>query len=149
MRAVVQRVDCARVLVAGEQVGHIEAGLLVYLGVAAVDGEADAEAMAHKIRYLRVFTDETGRMTRDVVERGGSVLVVSNFTLLGDARKGRRPDLAAAAAPDAAAALYERVCDRLRALDVRVETGRFREMMRVEAVNDGPINVLIDSKKAF
>lgn len=134
----------------GEDVaGRIDAGLLVYVGIAREDGEADVEYVAHKIRHLRIFPDADGRMNRDVIEASGAALVISNFSLLGDARKGRRPDYTGAASPERALELFEQVCMRLRTLGVRVETGRFREMMLVTSVNDGPINVLIDSGRAF
>jgi D-tyrosyl-tRNA(Tyr) deacylase len=149
MRAVIQRVGRASVSIGGDVVGRIDAGLLVYLGVGRGDADADADYIAQKVRHLRVFQDENGRMNRDVVEAGGAVLVISNFTLYGDARKGRRPDYTSAADPERAADLYDKACQSIRGLGVRVETGRFRETMHVEAVNDGPINVLLDSKRAF
>ena len=149
MRAVIQRVRRAGVTVGDEVVGRIDRGLLVYLGVAEGDGEQDLKYIADKVRYIRIFRDDQGKLNRDVVQAEGAVLVVSNFTLLGDVRKGRRPAFTASAAPDAANELYERLCTHLRSFDLEVRTGRFREMMAVEAVNDGPINVLVDSKRLF
>ena len=149
MRAVVQRVLSAGVSVDGEAVGRIGRGLLVYLGVSRDDGQVDAEWMAHKIRHLRVFPDDAGKMNRDVAEVGGQLLVVSNFTLMGDARKGRRPEYTAAAEPAAANDLYEKTCELMAGQGLSVAKGRFREMMKVESVNDGPINVLLDSRRAF
>ena len=149
MRAVVQRISRATVTVAGEAVGRIAHGLLVYVGIGDDDGAEDVEHVANKIRYLRIFEDDDGKMNRDVVEAGGAVLIVSNFTLLGDTRKGRRPAFAAAAEPATANKLYEQLCARLRALGLDVQTGRFRERMAVESINDGPINILVDSKRLF
>ncbi|MFQ5411865.1 MAG: D-aminoacyl-tRNA deacylase [Phycisphaerae bacterium] len=149
MRAVVQRVGRASVTIAGEVIARIDAGVLVYLGVARDDHEEDATYLANKIRHLRVFRDAEGKMNLDVAEAGGCVLVVSNFTLLGDARKGRRPAYTAAAEPAAANTLYEVFCERLRQAGLTVRTGRFRESMLVQAVNDGPINILLDSGKRF
>lgn len=149
MRAVVQRVRRARVIVGDEVVGEIGAGLLVYVAVSRHDNESDVDYLARKVRHLRVFTDEAGKMNLDVVEGGGAVLVVSNFSLLGDARKGRRPAYSEAADPDTAAGFYHRLCEKLRTLGLTVETGRFREMMSVEATNDGPINVLLDSGRSL
>lgn len=149
MRALVQRVSSASVTIDGAIVGRIDRGLLVYLGVGHGDGEAEVEFMANKIRYLRIFEDDEGKMNRDVSEAGGDVLVVSSFSLYGDARKGRRPAFTDAAAPDLANRLYEHLCERLRALGVRVDTGRFQQTMAVASVNDGPINMLIDSRKEF
>ncbi len=149
MRAVIQRVSRARVTIGGEDVGAIGPGLLAYVGVAEGDDEADGAYIADKIRHLRVFKDAAGKMNLDVAAVGGAVLVVSNFTLLGDARKGRRPAFTAAAEPTIANDLYEKLCDRLRAAGIEVRTGRFQEMMAVEAVNDGPINILVDSRRQF
>jgi D-tyrosyl-tRNA(Tyr) deacylase len=149
MRAVVQRVSSAHVTVGDAEVGRIGAGLLVYLGAGAEDADRDAEWMAGKIAGLRVFPDEQGRMARDVTETGGTVLVVSQFTLYGDVRKGRRPSFDAAAEPARAEALYEATCTHLRARGLGVETGRFRAMMGVHCVVDGPVTILIDSEKRF
>lgn len=145
MRALIQRVAGASVTIDEQVVGRIGAGLLVYLGVAEADGDADLEYIASKTRHVRVFPDDQGRMNLDVAQAGGAVLVVSNFTLLADVRKGRRPAFVRAAPPERANALYERLCERLRALGLEVRTGRFRERMRVEAINEGPVNLLVDS----
>jgi D-tyrosyl-tRNA(Tyr) deacylase len=149
MRAVVQRVESAAILVEGEEVGRINTGLLVYVGVGKDDQPDDVETLAAKIRGLRIFPDAGGKMNLDVVQAGGGVLVVSNFTLCGDARAGRRPDFTAAAPPEGAEPLYEQLVLRLRELGVTVATGRFRAMMKIQAVGDGPINILLDSKKQF
>ena len=149
MRAVVQRVSSASVSVAGRATGSIERGYVVLLGVGSQDGAADVEYVASKIRDLRVFPDDAGKMNRDVAEAGGAVLLVSQFTLLGDVRGGRRPSFIHAAPPELANALYEGVAAALRARGLRVETGEFRAHMDVALVNDGPVTILIDSKKAF
>ena len=124
-------------------------GLLVLLGVAEDDTEADAGYLAEKISGLRIFEDEAGKMNLGVTEIGGSMLVVSQFTLFGDVRRGKRPSFDAAARPERAKALYEHFVERTRALGVRCETGRFQEMMDVELVNSGPVTILLDSKKLF
>lgn len=149
MRAVVQRVSSARVEVDGAEVARVDAGLLVYLGVAPGDGDVDANYVVEKVRFLRIFADAEHKLNLDVVQAGGSVLVVSAFTLQADARKGRRPSFESAADPDKARTLYVSVCDKLAGTGVRVERGTFRAMMRVHSVNDGPICVLLDSKKLF
>jgi D-aminoacyl-tRNA deacylase len=149
MRAVVQRVREAHVEVEGTRVGAIGAGLLVLLGVGRDDGPSDTEYVASKVRDLRVFEDEHGRMNRSVVEVGGAVLLVSQFTLQADCRKGRRPSFDEAAAPGLAEPLYEEVAARLRAGGLRVETGRFQAHMLVSLVNDGPVTVLLDSRRLF
>jgi D-tyrosyl-tRNA(Tyr) deacylase len=149
VRAVVQRVRRASVTVAGTITGQIAAGLLVFVGVASDDGPADVEYIVNKTRELRIFPDEHGRMNRSVVESGGAVLVVSQFTLQGDCRKGRRPSFDAAAPGPLARALYEDVVRRLRDTDLEVGTGVFQADMDVELVNDGPVTLLLDSKKAF
>ncbi len=149
MRAVVQRVTEASVEVDGRCVGRIERGLVVLPGVAVADGLADVEWVAGKVRDLRVFEDEAGRMNRSIVGAGGAVLLVSQFTLLGDCRKGRRPSFDAAAPPERAAALYEDVARRLRADGLRVETGQFGARMQVRLVNDGPVTLLVDSARVF
>jgi D-tyrosyl-tRNA(Tyr) deacylase len=149
MRMVVQRVTRAAVRVGGEIAGEIGRGLLVLLGVAAGDGEAEARWCADKVAGLRVFEDAAGKMNRAVAEVGGAVLVVSQFTLLGDARKGNRPSFTAAAPPEAANALYERTCALLRERGLSVATGVFRAEMQVELVNDGPVTILLDSAKLF
>lgn len=149
MRAVVQRVQEALVEVEGRTTGRIHAGLLVFLGVGEGDTEKDCAYVAEKVAHLRVFPDENGMMNRSVVDHGGSVLVVSQFTLLGDCRKGRRPSFAHAAAPEEARSLYEEFVRLLRVKGLPVETGEFQEMMAVSLVNDGPVTLLIDSAKAF
>lgn len=149
MRAVVQRVSSARVEVEGRPVGEIGSGLLVFLGVAAEDDEKDVEWMVAKVAELRVFEDEAGKMNRAVEEAGGALLVVSQFTLLGDCRKGRRPSFDAAAPPERAEALYMRFVELARARGLGVETGVFRAYMAVSLVNDGPVTLLLDSRKAF
>jgi D-tyrosyl-tRNA(Tyr) deacylase len=150
MRAVVQRVTGARVRVGDHVAGEIGPGLLVLLGIARTDGPDDVRYVAGKIRDARVFEGEGGKlMDRSVVETGGAVLVVSQFTLYGDMRKGRRPSFDAAAAPDAARALYEDLVRELRAVPLPVATGEFQAMMRVELVNDGPVTILIDSAREF
>lgn len=146
MKAIVQRVSEARVEVGDEIVGEIEKGLLIYVGVRAEDVEADAEFLARKVRYLRIFPDADDKMNLDVNDVGGAVLIVSNFTLYGDARKGRRPSYAGAAAPDKADALYQYFCEMLLAEGLRVERGRFQASMRVTAVNAGPINLILKSE---
>jgi D-tyrosyl-tRNA(Tyr) deacylase len=149
MRAVVQRVSRAKVTVAGEITGEIGRGMLVLLGVGHEDTEAGAEYLAEKIVGLRIFEDDAGKMNRSVAEVGGAVLAVSQFTLYGDVRKGKRPSFDGAARPEMARTLYERFVSRVRASGLRCETGRFQEMMEVELVNDGPVTILLDSEKLF
>lgn len=149
MRALVQRVTRARVTVAERTTGEIAAGLLVLLGATHADGEGEARWLAGKVAGLRVFADEAGKMNRDVREAGGACLVVPQFTLYGEARHGRRPDFVAAAGPEQAEPLYERFCAELAAAGVRVARGVFRAHMQVELVNDGPVTILVDTKKAF
>jgi len=152
MRAVVQRVSSAAVTVDARTVGAIGHGLLVFVGVEREDGPPDAEYLASKIRELRVFEDpeESSRhMNRSVQEVGGSVLVVSQFTLAGDCRKGRRPSFDEAAAPQIAKPLYEEVVRTLQASGLTVATGEFQAMMQVSLVNDGPVTLLLDSKRRF
>lgn len=149
MRAVVQRVSSASVHVDGRLVGAIERGLVVLLGVGSQDGAPDVEYVAGKIRDLRIFPDDAGKMNRDVGDAGGAVLLVSQFTLFGDVRNGRRPSFIDAAPPELARALYEGVAAAIRARGVRVETGEFRAHMDVSLVNDGPVTILLDSKRAF
>jgi D-tyrosyl-tRNA(Tyr) deacylase len=148
VRAVVQRVTRATVSVDDRVVGEIASGLLVFVGIAADDGPADLEYIASKVRELRIFPDDAGRMNRSLRETGGGLLVVSQFTLAGDARKGRRPSFDAAAAPDVARPIFERLLIRLRA-DGPVETGEFQAHMEVALVNDGPVTLLLDSKRMF
>ncbi len=149
MRAVVQRVTSARVTVDDRVIGEIEAGLLVLVGVEEGDGPADVHYIASKTRDLRIFADQAGRMNLSVLDRQGGVLVVSQFTLSGDARNGRRPSFASAAQPQIAKALYEDVVRELKTSGLRVETGEFQAMMRVALVNDGPVTILLDSRKTF
>ena len=149
MRIVVQRVLEASVDVEGAVVGRIGQGLLVLLGVGRADGPADVEYIAGKIRDLRVFEGEDGKMNKSVGEVGGSVLLVSQFTLYGDVRKGRRPSFDAAAPPDVGRALYEDVVRAVRQAGLAVETGVFQAMMRVHLVNDGPVTIVLDSSRAF
>lgn len=149
MRAVVQRVKQASVAVNGEVVGSIGAGLLVFVGVAREDTEAAADYLADKVAGLRVFEDGEGKMNRAVGESGGAVLVVSQFTLYGDVRRGKRPSFDRAAPPAEARRLYEYFVERLRAFGLRCETGRFQEMMDVTLVNDGPVTILLDSGKTI
>ena len=149
MRAVVQRVSRAKVTVAGEISGEIGRGLLVLLGVGHADTEASADYLADKIVGLRIFEDEAGKMNRSVAEVGGAVLAVSQFTLYGNVRKGKRPSFDDAARPEVARSLYERFVNRIREAGLRCETGRFQEMMEVELVNDGPVTILLDSEKIF
>ena len=149
MRAVVQRVRRASVTVDGTVTGRIAAGLLVFVGVASDDGPADVEYIVNKTRELRIFPDEHGRMNRSVVESGGGVLVVSQFTLQADCRKGRRPSFDGAAPGPLAKALYEDVVRRLRDSGLEVGTGVFQADMDVELVNNGPVTMLLDSRKSF
>jgi D-tyrosyl-tRNA(Tyr) deacylase len=149
MRAVVQRVSRASVKVGGELAGEIGKGLLVLLGVAREDSEADADYLAEKVAGLRIFEDDAGKMNLNVMDAGGEVLAVSQFTLLGDVRRGKRPSFDAAARQEGAKELYEYFVERVRGLGLRCETGRFQEMMEVELVNTGPVTILLDSKKAF
>lgn len=149
MRSVVQRVLSASVDVEGETVGKIEKGLLVLLGVEKGDTEKDAAYMGDKLLKLRIFEDEQGKMNLSVKDVGGAVLMVSQFTLLGDARGQNRPGFIRAAAPEEAERLYEAVCDRIRAGGLSVETGRFRTHMEVSLINDGPVTILLDSNKQF
>ncbi|HEX7088012.1 MAG TPA: D-aminoacyl-tRNA deacylase [Vicinamibacterales bacterium] len=149
MRAVIQRVSAAQVTVGSRLVGRIDRGILLLVGVEKGDGPDDVAFIAGKTRDLRIFPDEEGRMNRSVAEAGGAVLVVSQFTLCGDARKGRRPSFDAAAPPDVARALYEALVERLRADGLPVETGEFQAMMAVSLVNDGPVTLLLDSRRRF
>lgn len=148
MRAVVQRVTESSVTIDGEIVGSIQKGLCVLLGVSTEDTEADADYISDKLIGLRIFDDENGVPNKSVLDVGGSILLISQFTLLGDARKGRRPSYIDAARPEQAIQLYERCIERLRAA-VPVETGRFGADMQVSILNDGPFTILLDSKKGF
>lgn len=149
MRAVVQRVSRAEVRVGGRTAGRISRGFAVLLGVAKDDREEDARLLADKVAALRVFEDAEGKMNLALAEVGGAVLVVSQFTLLGDSRKGNRPSFVDAAGPEAANALYERFCALVREKGLPVETGVFRATMEVELVNDGPVTILLDSRRLF
>jgi len=149
VRAVIQRVSRACVHVGAETVGEIGPGLLALVGVAADDGPSDIAYIAGKIRDLRIFEDEHGKMNRAVGETGGAVLLVSQFTLFGDARKGRRPSFDRAAPADDGRVLFDAVVADLRAAGVTVETGTYRAHMRVELVNDGPVTILVDSRREF
>jgi len=149
MRAVVQRVSRARVTVNGETTGEIGLGLLVLLGVGSGDTRAAADYLVEKAIGLRIFEDAGGKMNLSVAEVGGALLVVSQFTLYGDARRGRRPSFDAAAPPEQARELYEYFVEKVRAAGLRAETGRFQEMMQVELVNEGPVTILLDSGKGF
>jgi D-aminoacyl-tRNA deacylase len=149
MRAVLQRVTRASVRVDGEIVGQISTGWLVLLGVAKGDTDGDADRLAEKVVGLRAFEDDAGKMNRSVVEIAGAMLVVSQFTLLGDCRGGRRPSFTEAAEPAEAERLYLRFAERVAEAGVSVATGVFRAMMQVDLVNDGPVTLLLDSRKAF
>jgi D-tyrosyl-tRNA(Tyr) deacylase len=149
MRTVIQRVSRAQVAVNGEIIGKIGRGLLVLLAVAKTDTESDADYLADKIIGLRIFEDEEGKMNRAVAEIGGGILLVSQFTLYGDVRRGKRPSFDAAATPERARQLYEYTTERIRAAGIPCETGRFQEMMQVELVNEGPVTILLDSAKTF
>jgi D-aminoacyl-tRNA deacylase len=149
LRAVVQRVSRARVSVGEEIVGKIGPGLLVLLGIAKTDTPADAEYLAAKITGLRIFEDENGKMNLSLAETHGSVLAVSQFTLYGDVRKGKRPSFDEAAPPELARELYEYFVAKIRETDITCETGRFQTMMQVELVNDGPVTILLDSAREF
>lgn len=149
MRAVIQRVSRAKVTVNGEVTGEIGRGLMVLLGVAAEDTRNDADYLAEKTIGLRIFEDDGGKMNLSVVDAGGALLVVSQFTLYGDVRRGKRPSFDGAAPPQQARELYEYFVEKIRAAGLRCETGRFQEMMQVELVNQGPVTILLDSKKTF
>jgi len=149
MRAVIQRVSQASVVSGGRECGATSTGLLVYLGVDRDDMEADVHFLADKIRYLRVFSDESGKLNLDVVQVGGRVLVVSAFTVIGDARRGRRPSFDKAAARDRAVVFYELFCERLAGLGVSVQRGCFGDDMQVQSVNAGPLCILMESRRAF
>ncbi|HVP30747.1 MAG TPA: D-aminoacyl-tRNA deacylase [Myxococcota bacterium] len=149
MRAVAQRVRGASVRVEGEIVGEMGPGLLALVGVARGDGAAEAAELARKLVHLRVFEDEAGRMNRSLLETGGSLGVLSQFTLMGDARQGRRPSFTAAAPPEQAEPLVESLVATARALGVMVVTGRFRARMEVSLVNEGPVTILLDTARSF
>jgi D-aminoacyl-tRNA deacylase len=149
MRAVIQRVTRATVRIDGEIVGRIDRGLLVLLGVGKEDAEVDANYLADKVAGLRVFEDQAGKMNLSIADVGGAVLAVSQFTLFGDVRRGKRPSFDAAALPDRAKELYQYFVERIQTVGLQCETGRFQAMMEVELVNDGPVTILLDSKKTF
>lgn len=149
MRAVIQRVTEASVRIEGEVVGEISHGLMVLIGVEEGDGEADLKYMAEKVPNLRIFEDENGKMNRSLLDIGGQILAVSQFTLLGDARGGRRPSFIAAARPETANPMYEQLVAQWSARGIHVETGRFGADMKVSLINDGPVTILMDSHKLF
>ena len=149
MRLVIQRVTRARVTVAGQNTGEILSGVVVLIGIAKGDSAADAAYLAEKTAQLRIFNDSQGKMNLSLIDAGGAALVISQFTLYGDVRRGRRPGFDRAAAPADAAALYEEYVRCLRAQGVRVETGVFQAHMEVELVNDGPVTILLDSEKTI
>lgn len=149
MRAVIQRVTSASVTVGGELVSEIGEGLLIFLGIAHDDTEAELDYIANKVINLRIFEDSEGKMNRSLLETGGAALVVSQFTLYGDCRKGRRPSFIDAARPEQAKALYEQFIDVLAAQHIPTQGGTFQAMMDVQLVNDGPVTILLDSRKQF
>jgi D-tyrosyl-tRNA(Tyr) deacylase len=149
MRAVIQRVSHASVTVNGQVVGKVGAGLLVLLGISKSDGESDADYLIDKIVGLRIFEDEQGKMNRSVAEVAGAILMVSQFTLYGDVRRGKRPSFDEAARPEEARRLYEYAVTKIREAGLRCETGEFQAMMKVSLVNDGPVTILLDSEKKF
>ena len=149
MRAVVQRVTSAQVTVEGRVVSRIGRGLLVFIGVDRDDGAADLVYVAAKVRDLRIFGDEEGKMNRSITDVAGEILVVSQFTLSADCRRGRRPSFDTAAPPEVARSMYDTFVETLRAMDLPVQTGEFRAMMQVELINDGPVTILLDSRKNF
>ena len=149
MRAVIQRVSSARVIIAGQEHSRIAAGMLVLLGVEKEDTDEDARMLARRIVELRIFEDDSGKMNRSIAEAGGAILAVSQFTLLGDCRKGRRPSFDQAATLHLARPLYEDVVRELRDSGIATETGEFQAMMQVSLVNDGPVTLLLDSRKRF
>ena len=149
MRACIQRVASASVMVETRVVGEIASGFVVLLGVGQDDTDEDVHYLADKVLHLRVFEDNDGKMNRSILETGGQMLVISQFTLFGDCRKGRRPSFIAAAEPGRANQLYEQFVQRVRQQGVHVEMGQFRAMMQVQLVNDGPVTLLLDSRKSF
>jgi D-tyrosyl-tRNA(Tyr) deacylase len=149
MRAVVQRVTHGRVLVDGNIIGQIEKGLVILLGVGLEDNEKDISYLAEKIVNMRIFEDENGKMNLSLLETNGALLVVSQFTLYGDCRRGKRPSYDKAARPDLAEGAYNKFVDRCRSFGIKVETGKFQAMMMVEIYNDGPVTLLLDSKREF
>lgn len=149
MRAVIQRVSNARVIIEGSEYSRIGSGLLVLAGVEKEDTPEDAQMLARRIVELRIFEDERGKMNRSIAEAGGHILAVSQFTLLGDCRKGRRPSFDAAAPPEPARTLYQQFIDEIVALGIPVSTGVFQAMMDVELTNQGPVTFILDSRKRF
>lgn len=149
MRSVVQRVTRASVRVEGEAVGKIGAGLLILFGVGEKDGPGDLDWIVDKIVGLRIFEDEEGKMNRSVQDASGEILMVSQFTLYGDCRKGKRPSFSTAAPPEQAKVLFEQAVEKIREYGIQVETGVFQAEMQVELVNDGPVTLLLDSEKKF
>jgi D-aminoacyl-tRNA deacylase len=149
LRAVIQRVSCARVLINENEYSRIGRGLLVLVGVEKDDTNEDAEALARRIVELRIFEDEAGKMNRSISDVGGQILAVSQFTLLGDCRRGRRPSFDPAAPPDIARTLYERFVNEIDALGIAVATGMFQAMMNIELTNQGPVTFILDSRKRF
>ncbi|OLE74038.1 MAG: D-tyrosyl-tRNA(Tyr) deacylase [Acidobacteria bacterium 13_1_20CM_2_57_8] len=149
MRAVIQRVSSARVIIAGQEHSRIAAGMLVLLGVEKEDTDEDARMLARRIVELRIFEDDSGKMNRSIAEAGGAILAVSQFTLLGDCRKGRRPSFDPAAPPDIARSLYEKFVNEVGALGIPVATGVFQAMMDVQLTNQGPVTFILDSRKRF
>ncbi len=149
MKAVIQRVTQSSVMVDNQKIGAIDRGLTVLLGVAHADSEEDAKYLAAKIAHLRIFEDDQGKLNRSLLDVKGSMLVVSQFTLLGDCRKGRRPSFINAAPPDKAEALYGYFVEQVRALNIEVATGQFRAMMQVALVNDGPVTLIVESKSSM
>lgn len=149
MRAVVQRVKSAKATVEASVKGEIQRGMLAYIGVESGDTDSDTEFIASRIMGLRLFEDSNGKMNLDIKEAGGALLLISQFTLLGDCRKGRRPSFVRAASAGIAKETYGRLVESLKSAGVRVETGEFQAHMEVESVNDGPVTLLLDSRKAF
>ena len=149
MRAVIQRVSSARVVIDGQEHSRIGAGILVLLGVEKEDTPEDAQLLARRITELCIFEDDAGKMNRSIIEAAGQILAVSQFTLLGDCRKGRRPSFDGAAPPDIARTLYQKFVDEIDALGIPVSTGVFQAMMDVELINQGPVTFILDSRKRF
>lgn len=147
MRAVIQRVDSAKVTVNTKKIGEIAAGLLVYLGIEKGDRKSDADYLLDKILNLRIFEDQEGKMNISLLETGGGILVISQFTLLADCRKGRRPSFANAEDPGPAKALYEYFISQVGTKAVKVQSGEFQAMMKIESINDGPVTIIIESRK--
>jgi len=149
VRAVIQRVTSARVIIDGQEYSRIGVGLLVLLGVEKEDTAADGEMLARRIVELRIFEDDAGKMNRSIVEAGGQILAVSQFTLLGDCRRGRRPSFDPAAPPDVARELYQKFVEQISGLGIPVKTGVFQAMMDIELTNQGPVTLILDSRKRF